>query len=226
MTITNIVPFVPVVDYDFLSDHPTILIKQGKFKQCEILLGSTKDEGTLFAARAFPEQLPRRNPFIPKSRWDMALDQFVYSYQNDVILEAINQQYVDWTVADDPDANYFYFFVDMNTDEAFACPTDFYARAWAEAGNNVYLYQFNHIPSNQNGLPSWQGVAHGDDAQFVFGLALNPRSDLEQTPEEINMTMYMMGAWTNFAKTGYVILSSVCTKELDPVKVRVGISGF
>ncbi len=152
--------------------------------------------------RAFPEQIPRRDPYIPRSRWDTVVPEYVYSYSNDLIIDGVNQQYVDWTVADDPDANYFWFFVDMNTDEAFACPTDTYARAWAEHGNDVYLFQFTHIPSNQGGLPRWQGSAHGSDAQFVFGVALNPLSDLEQTPEEINMTMYMMKAWTNFAKTG------------------------
>ena len=58
------------------------------------------------------------------------------------------QTYVDWKSADDPDANYFYTYVDMMTDEAFACPTDSYARAYAKAGNSVFLYQFTHLPSD------------------------------------------------------------------------------
>lgn len=198
----NTIPFVPVVDNDFLPDAPRRLLEDGKFKQCNILLGTTKDEGTLFAMRAFPEQIPRRRPEIPRSRWETAKEDYIYSYTNDVIMDAVDQTYLDWAVVDDPDANYIWHFIDMNTDEAFACPTNECARAWSEAGNDVYLYEFTHIPSNQDGLPSWQGAAHGSEAQFVFGVALNPLASIVQTPEEINMTMYMMEAWTNFAKTG------------------------
>ncbi|XP_072020282.1 acetylcholinesterase-like [Amphiura filiformis] len=198
----NVTPFIPIVDNDFLSDDPRRLVSQGKFKQCELLLGSNKDEGSSFAMRAFPEQIPRRVPYIPRSRWDSVVPMWVFMYTNDLILDAVDQQYIDWTVADDPDANYFWIWVDMNTDEGFACPTDTYARTWSQHGNDVYLYQLTHLPSNHEGLPTWLGVAHNDELQFVFGRALNPLGDLEQTPEEINMTVYIMKSWTNFAKTG------------------------
>ncbi len=200
----NVPPFIPTIDNDFILDDPRRRVDLGEFKQCELLLGSTKDEGTGFAMRAFPEQIPRRNPFIPRSRWDLVVPQWVYSYSNDLIIEAVNQQYIDWNVADDPDANYFWIWVQMNTDEGFACPTDKFARAWAEKGNDVYLYQFTHVPSSQSGsIPSWLEASHNVDLEFVFGRALNPLiEDLVQTPEETNMTLYLMKAWTNFAKTG------------------------
>ena len=64
-----------------------------------------------------------------------------YAIQNPLIEDSIYTQYLDWSIQDQDGLDYFWPFVNINTDEAFACPTDVQARAHAMAGNPVYLYQ-------------------------------------------------------------------------------------
>ena len=154
--------------------------------------------------RAFIEQIPRRNPYIGRDRFEDSLEDYVYSYNNDVILDAVAHRYIDWAEADDPDANYFYNFIDMQTDEAFKCPAEAVARAHMNYGNKVYLYHMTYEPTTSfwGDTPSWIGVGHADDLQFVFGWHYIPGMEWNMPPLEINMTLDVMRYWTNFAKTG------------------------
>ena len=119
-------------------------------------------------------------------------------------MDAMEQQYVDWSVADDVDANYFYTYMEMITDEAFVCPLDGTARAHMLAGNTVYMYHMTHEPftSVWPDTPSWMGVAHAEDLQFVFGYHFIPEEEHPMAPEELPMIIQTMEYWTNFAKTG------------------------
>lgn len=195
---------MPIVDGDFIPDKPAALLSRGDFKQCDILIGSVKDEGSLITIRAFVDQLPRRNPYINKDRFEASLPQYVYNYNNDIILDAVQQQYVDWALADDPDTNYFYYFIELDSDEAFKCPADATARAHVRIGSNVYMYHMTYKPSKSflGDLPTWKGVAHADDLQFIFGWHFIPGKEHPMTPLEVNMTLDTMTYWTNFARTG------------------------
>ena len=41
-------PFVPIVDGNFLTESPDKLLQTGNFKQTEVLLGANQDEGSYF----------------------------------------------------------------------------------------------------------------------------------------------------------------------------------
>ncbi|XP_038079003.1 cholinesterase 1-like [Patiria miniata] len=201
----NVIPFVPVVDGEFITDNPINLLKRGEFKKSDFMTGTTRDEGSLLAARAFLRMLNDSDPFVNRTEFETKLGTYVYSYTNDLILNAVKQQYVDWATADDPDTNFFETFVRITTDEPFVCPTDAVARTYAAAGEDTYLYHMTHVPSDRNfgeRVP-WTGiVAHADELLFVFGFGLLPGRDKNITAEEVSMTMDTMRYWTNFAKTG------------------------
>ena len=205
---TNVVPLVPTVDGAFLPNHPVDLLKTNQFKKCPILLGSTLDDGTLITARAFIRQLNVDDPYANMTYFREILERFTYTYKNDLIVDAMMQEYVDWTLADDPDANYFYDYVELITDEAFACPSDAWARQYSEVGQDVYVYQFTHYPNQTVWTnvvtPSWRGVAHSEDNQFFFGYHYNPNLELwkDMPQDEIQLTVDMMRYYANFAKTG------------------------
>ena len=90
----------------------------------------------------------------------------------------------------------------------FACPTEIMARALEGVGAHVYRYEMTHVPnwSIFLGVPKWLGAGHGEELQFVFGWGLNPSSIIgrlvDQTDEEITMSVQFMRYWTNFIKTG------------------------
>ncbi len=60
---------------------------------------------------------------------------------NPLIEDSIYQHYLDWTIQDQDDLDFFQPFVELNTDEAFSAPTDIAARAHSMAGDPVFLYQ-------------------------------------------------------------------------------------
>ena len=52
--------FAPVLDNYFLLDSPLNLLKNKEFKSMNIMLGTTKDEGSSYALGAFPEAFNAR----------------------------------------------------------------------------------------------------------------------------------------------------------------------
>ena len=207
LTITNVIPLVPTVDGVFLPDDPLELLKSQKFKKCPVMLGTTQDDGSLIAIRAYLDQLLNDDPYANKTVFRENLEKYTYTYKNDIIVDAMIQEYIDWTLADDPETNYFFDYIDVITDEAFACPADGWARAYADSGQDVYLYQYTHLPNQTTWsefAPNWIGVAHSEDMQFFFGYYYNPNmEDFKNMPqEEIDMTVDTMRFYANFAKTG------------------------
>lgn len=71
-----------------------------------------------------------------------------YNEATDIELAAIENEYVDWSVADDPtDGNQIDGFIRLNTDISFSCPTEYVARALEAAGAEIYRYEMTHDPS-------------------------------------------------------------------------------
>ena len=82
---------------------------------------------------------------------------YIVEGNNTLLEDSIYQQYLDWTIQDQINLDFFRPFVDINTDQAFAAPTDLVARSHVMAGNRVFLYQvsiryqeFNSDLSNHN----------------------------------------------------------------------------
>ena len=121
-------------------------------------------------------------------------------------------QYIDWSVADYNNTDYFRALVDSMTDFNFACGHDPVARAHSQAGDDVYLYQMTHAPSvslynwGTGGVgPGWLGASHAEDLTFMFGVPFMPwfkATEPSLTDEEMELSVKFMEFWTNFAKTG------------------------
>ncbi|XP_033625267.1 cholinesterase 1-like [Asterias rubens] len=201
----NVIPFVPTVDGELITDNPLNLFTNGKFKQCDIMTGAMRDEGTILAARAFLSQINTTHPMVTREEFESKLSTYVYRFTNDMILDSIKQEYYNWADVEDPDTNFFWSFVRITTDEAFVCPIEAGARAYTNAGMNTYLYHMTYVPSVRNfgeNIPWVDVVAHSDEITFVFGHGLFVENPVNITAVEMNMTLDLMRYWTNFAKTG------------------------
>ncbi|XP_074014066.1 fatty acyl-CoA hydrolase precursor, medium chain isoform X2 [Numenius arquata] len=74
------------------------------------------------------------------------------------------------------------------------------ARYHRDAGNPVYLYEFQHRPSSAAGVvPEFVKADHGDEIAFVFG---KPFLAGHATEEENELSRTVMRYWTNFARNG------------------------
>ncbi|XP_072048621.1 cholinesterase-like [Amphiura filiformis] len=210
-------PPAPCVDNNFLVELPLTSIENNNFKKCPLINGFNKDEGTLSIASSefgFPYLNSSTTPRVSKKTFDKELNAFLTSYgiyRNDLVEDSIRQEYVDWSVADDPEADYFDAWNYYAGDAAFACPATIETRAHAMAGeHDVYQYYFTNVPStsvfkSEYFDVKWLGAGHGEELLYVFGYPFYPPvyfESVEYLKEEMSLSQQVMKYWTNFAKTG------------------------
>ena len=135
------------VDNHFLEDTPEKLYSRGDFNKATMLAGFNKDEGTMYPYFIYPAYVKSETP-PPINRTE--LESFisgmlmVYGYDHDIVNEAVFHEYVEWTKADDPSADFFRSLVDFAGDFSFICPTDKMIREHDAAGDRIYKYYFTH----------------------------------------------------------------------------------
>ena len=197
-------PFLPVIDGAFLLETPDMSLKRQNFKRCPILLGSNYNEGSFFIIYELYNLLKLDKSSMTHEQFEASLKAlFLYYPQYPSTLtrfgaDAIEYEYTHWLDKDDQLKNI------NNLDSAvgdshFVCHLNHFAHAYANAGENVYMYYFTQRYSS-NPWPEWMGVLHGDEIMFTFGEPL--KAGLNYTKGEKKLSRKMMQYWTNFAKTG------------------------
>ena len=210
----------PCVDNYFLIESPLASLEKENFKKCPLIDGFNKDEGTLtiaFSEFGYTYYNKSEAPVIPKDIFDKELGLFLtyydVFYKNDVIMDSIRQQYVDWSIADDPEADYFDPWNYYAGDAMFICAPIMEMRSHtltSDGLHDIYQYFFTHVPSIsilqlENFGPGWLGAGHSEDLAFVFGYPFLTPELLEfhkYPDEDKSVSQYVMKYWTNFAKTG------------------------
>ncbi|XP_071497270.1 cholinesterase-like [Diadema antillarum] len=203
------------LDGTFLEDTPMNLYEMGDFAKVPLLAGFNKDEGTLVPFAFLQAYVGSPTPpVINRETFDFFVN--IYRSQgltDDILGDSINHEYIDWTIADDPDADYFPSLVYLGTDIYYAAPMDYVVRKHAVHGGTVYKYFMTHEPTKSifqygESYPStpWLGAGHGEDLIFVFGMPFidelyNIRAH-NMTAEENALSVKIMEFWTNFAKSG------------------------
>ncbi len=130
---------------------------------------------------------------------------------NKIVKEAIAYEYLDWLNPRDS-LKLIDSLDKMVGDFHFTCAVNELGYRYAEAGQNtVYMYYFKQR-SSVSPWPPWMGVLHGDEIAFVFGEPLNPSKGYRR--EDVQLSRRMMRYWANFARTGWVILSSVTIEQV------------
>ncbi len=191
-------PFVPVVDDEFLTCHPVDCVKNKNFKNVSIIMGSNTEEGFYFIMYYLTELFKKEENIVVSREDFLKAVAELNPEMNDIAKQAIVFEYTDWMNPDDP-VNNRDALDKMVGDYHFTCNVNELAHAYAESGNEVFMYYFKHR-SSQNLWPSWAGVLHADEINFVFGEPLNPTK--KYLPEEIELSKRMMRYWGNFAKSG------------------------
>ncbi len=194
-----ITPILATIDGYFLTEDPVVSVKNGNFKQTNILLGGNKDEGSYFLIYALPYLYRRKkNKLMPVSDYLAVLEAVAHS-DKEAVIQAVNFEYNVSPSVTDKQQTYRDVLDDMIGDSDFLCPTVDFGYRYAEAGNTVYMYHFRHFTS-ANTWPRWMGVMHGYEIDHVFGHPLN--DSLDYTEQEKELSRRTMTYWTNFAKTG------------------------
>ncbi|NP_001037380.1 acetylcholinesterase type 1 precursor [Bombyx mori] len=191
-------PFVPIIDGSFLDEMPVRSLAHQNFKKTNILMGSNTEEGYYFILYYLTELFPKEeNVGISREQFLQAVRE-LNPYVNDVARQAIIYEYTDWLNPEDPVKNRNAL-DKMVGDYHFTCGVNEFAHRYAETGNNVYTYYYKHRSKN-NPWPSWTGVMHADEINYVFGEPLNPGKNY--SPEEVEFSKRLMRYWANFARSG------------------------
>ncbi len=168
----------PVVDGGFLPDQPRALFAAGDVANVPYLIGSNADEGTIFFLGVPPVRSEAEYLDALRARYgDRA--------------EEIAQVYPASSFPTPQDA-----LVRIVGDAGLVCGTSDSARRAADAGLEVYLYNFARwvqIPELQ---PLDLRALHGAEIAYVFGSPPPP------TPEDAALADAIQGYWTRLARTG------------------------
>lgn len=192
------VNFGPTVDGDFLIDVPYTLLQLGQVKKTEILVGVNKDEGTAFLVYGAPGFSKDNSSIITRKEFQEGLNVF-FPGVSDLGKESILFYYVDWLDDQTPQV-YREALDDVVGDYNIICPALDLTKKLSDFGNNAFFYYFEH-QSSKLPWPTWMGVMHGYEIEFVFGLPLERRANYTKAEEILSRSI--MKRWANFAKYGY-----------------------
>jgi para-nitrobenzyl esterase len=185
----------PIVDGYVLPDYPVRRIVAGTFNKVPTLLGTNKNEGTLFVATSPPTDeasfVSTADVSFPGNGMAIAAE---YPVAGDA--GAADAGTLDGGLATFP--TYEAAAAEALTDGAFVCPARQVARALTAAGLATYRYDFVHAIDFP--VPNL-GAFHGSELEFVFGNVIDSLA-APLTPAEETLSSAMMGYWGAMAATG------------------------
>jgi para-nitrobenzyl esterase len=184
-------PFLPVVDGVFMPQHPLRTIEQGAARDVDLLVGTNRDELTLFSLG---------NPALASldlhgvARW-------VANSAPDIPAEELMQGYREARVARGERCEAQDLLVAMGSDGVFRWPSLQLASAQRAQGARTFVYLFDWESPAFGGI---LGSCHALELPFVFGVVDVPAVQLfsGSGPEADELSSQMQRAWLAFARTG------------------------
>jgi carboxylesterase type B len=196
-------PFAPVVDGTFLTNHPLNLIAEGKVKNTSILIGVVKNEGSLFLIAGLPSIFGNRDPNpVSSSQYDTVVGALLgpLNVTTASVKDFAKAHYYDslppWSRG-----SYLESSEAICGDTLFKCPVVNFAQSYSsQVKGQVFMYSFEHRV-NSSAFAKWIGVPHAGELEIFFG---RPWSEerASYTDEERSLSDEIMSRISNFAKTG------------------------
>ena len=161
----------------------------------DLIVGVAAHEGSLLLHNVV-QHIPQN---ITESDFKKLAQSFD-SFFHDLNATAITDFYLENVNKSNPD-QIKWALNDMYGDLLDACPTYQFAKNYAlhSSAGSVYFYEITYTRSNKQDLQD--GVTHGADLDFVFGLPqIYP--DKKDTDFDRKFSLEVMKMWTDFAKYG------------------------
>uniref|UniRef100_A0AAF5I4B6 Carboxylic ester hydrolase n=2 Tax=Strongyloides stercoralis TaxID=6248 RepID=A0AAF5I4B6_STRER len=116
------------------------------------------------------------------------------------------------------------FFADqinqMVGDYFFTCDSLWFADQYEHNPGKVYVYYFDQ-PSSANPWPTWTGVMHGYEIEYVFGVPIY-NDTAGYTKREYHFSQKIIQFWTSFSATGKPTLKNGNKHDKDWPPYRGG----
>jgi para-nitrobenzyl esterase len=185
------VPFLPVVDGTFLPQHPLRAVEQGAAAGVDLLIGTNRDELTLFSLGR-PELMALDDAkalrWVTNAAPDVPPTELLSGYTEARSLRAEGVDPHALTVA-------------IGTDNVFRWPSLQLAAAQRAQGARTFVYLFEWESPAFGGF---LGSCHALELPFVFGVVDVPAVQLFTGggAETETLSSQMQQAWLAFARTG------------------------
>eukprot|EP01130_Rhizamoeba_saxonica_P017270 TRINITY_DN8308_c0_g1_i1.p1 TRINITY_DN8308_c0_g1~~TRINITY_DN8308_c0_g1_i1.p1 ORF type:complete len:505 (-),score=106.48 TRINITY_DN8308_c0_g1_i1:1074-2588(-) len=179
-------PFLPAIDNSEIVEDPIELMYKGDVLKIPLLVGSNKNEGTIFQNEDLKS--------ITKAEFVQMVKQFFPDSSGAVLAEYdVNQYPSPW-----------FALTSIFGDISFTCPA-FYTANILSSYVPVYSYYFVHEIDAVSKYSPYLGVFHGSELGFVFNKRNPVFSDapVPFTQQEIDLAQKFVTWWGDFATFGY-----------------------
>eukprot|EP00095_Tigriopus_kingsejongensis_P003019 maker-scaffold170_size291898-snap-gene-1.43 protein:Tk03019 transcript:maker-scaffold170_size291898-snap-gene-1.43-mRNA-1 annotation:"af321574_1acetylcholinesterase precursor" len=198
----NFHPFVMTIDGKTLTAEPRELLRQWTqtHENVRILIGANQNEGTKSLVRFMPTIFPKAeltDEVLDSETFDVVVNR-LFADAPLQIQKAIKFQYTNWTHKDQ-DENRFHLLTKMVADQQYDCPVEDTIFLMATKFQ-AFRYIFS-VKSPQDQWPTWTGVKHGDEMDYVFGRPL--AEPLNFSVKDVFMSKFLIRSWTEFVNTGH-----------------------
>ncbi len=184
-------PMNPIADGYVLPEIPYKMYAKGAAdKGVKLLIGSNKDEATLFTAK---EEVTTKEQLGTTLKADA--DKVRATFGVDIYSPELISYY---PVSDYPTPKAAYN--ELVGDVAFLCPSRILANFFVDGQPDTYVYYFQR-PLATTGFLKDFGAFHGAELAFVFGNFVFFGMDTS-SPENSALADKMIEIWSTFAKTG------------------------
>jgi carboxylesterase type B len=180
-------------------------------------------EGTLFALEQYASSSPANAT---------AADYAAFLSENFGSSAALIEKYYPVSAFQAAPYPAFFAMATVITDATYFCPARRGLQATRAAGQHTWTYLFAHRPTciwiagiPQQALPLL-GAAHTAEIPFVFGHTQNlpsPNGTCNMSPDEVQLSKYLVKAWTTMAEQQRPADSSAWPQWTDP-KSSLGIN--
>ncbi|KAL6117080.1 uncharacterized protein ACO6RY_14942 [Pungitius sinensis] len=179
----------PFIDGEFIKEQAVTAFQKGHWqKEKPVLLGTTSEEGVIFAYGVFNK---------PVSALESAV--YVTAIFKQHALRILHKYLPLYR-----DADRRGMLAQIVTDYVFLCPSRSSARAGTATGSQVWMYMFDHVASDPrvwSGLTfCYEHACHGAELPFLFGSASVANFTLSLS--EKLLSNRMLCYWGAFAHTG------------------------
>nr|XP_061836021.1 bile salt-activated lipase-like [Nerophis lumbriciformis] len=195
--VMDLLELAPVVDGDFLPDHPSRLFHNAA--HFDYMAGVNSMDGHLFAGVDVPS-INKRNANTTVEDVRGLLAGLTKEKGNAAVDSALSVYSAHWGSVPVPET-VKKTVADIETDFLFLVPTQIALQLHANhsSGARTFSYFFN-MKTRIPGFPRWVGAEHSEELQYLFGKPFS--TPLVYFPRHRDLAGYMMAYWTNFAKTG------------------------
>ncbi|XP_059193363.1 bile salt-activated lipase-like [Centropristis striata] len=195
--VMDLLELAPVVDGDFIPDHPSRLFHNAA--QFDYMAGVNSMDGHIFAGVDVPS-INQKNGNTTAADVRSLLVGITKEKGTAAVSSAYSAYSSNWGSHPEP-AVLKKTIADIETDFLFLVPTQIALQLHADnsTGARTYSYLFN-MKTRIPGFPRWVEAEHAEDLQYLFGKPF--ATPLVYFPRHRDLSGYMIAYWTNFARTG------------------------